>query len=210
MATLRVAEVFESVQGEGWWSGMPMTFVRLAGCNAHALGLWCTEWCDTSRAWATEAASETSAAAVLEQVRLPRLCLTGGEPLLQPEGVVELVTLAKARNVKVHLETNGTVSPPECAFDWAVVSPKPPEYRVAPGWEGRVQELKMIVDDYLDVAVVERLARLYPEAVVSIQPLWAGPDCRHSEKYHKRAVQLVLDHPVWRLSLQIHKMLGLP
>ena len=210
MPTLQVIEVFDSVQGEGWWSGVPMTFVRLAGCNASSLGLWCAKWCDTSWAWMTKVAEETSPAAVLEQVHLPRLCLTGGEPLLQTEGVVELVALARGRGVKVHLETNGTVMPPDCLFDWAVVSPKPPKYWVATGWEGRVQELKLVADDYLDEATAERLAALYPEALVSIQPLWTSPERPDFLEFQQKALRLVLGHPAWRLSVQIHKVLGIP
>ena len=47
MATVRVLEIFDSLQGEGYWTGTPMTFVRLAGCNASGLRLACTRWCDT-------------------------------------------------------------------------------------------------------------------------------------------------------------------
>ena len=49
--TLRVLEIFDSIQGEGHWTGTPMTFVRLAGCNAVELGLDCAHWCDTSGSW---------------------------------------------------------------------------------------------------------------------------------------------------------------
>jgi 7-carboxy-7-deazaguanine synthase len=208
-----------------------MTFVRLAGCNALELGLGCTSWCDTSGSWDPAAGEELTVEEVVERIGLPRLCLTGGEPLLQMDGVAELVTAAQGRGVRVHLETNGTVGPLASAtapadamgllagtsvghivgFDWVVVSPKPPGYVIAPGWEDLVDELKLVVDDHLDAATAERLAAAHPGAFVSIQPQFsddprgAGPGPGTAE----RAVALVMSHPEWRLSLQTHKFLGI-
>ncbi len=112
MASLRVIEIFDSLQGEGYWTGVPMTFVRLAGCNAAGAGLGCARWCDTPGSWSVGAGEELDAFEILEQVHLPRLCLTGGEPLLQSGGVAVLVAQAHGRGIKVHLETNGTLPPP--------------------------------------------------------------------------------------------------
>ncbi len=138
--TLRVLEIFDSFQGEGYWTGTPMTFVRLAGCNAPELGLACVEWCDTPGSWRREDGTDLEVSEVILQVRLPRVCLTGGEPLLQKEGVARLAAEARGLGMKVHLETNGTIAPPAPgpwapdgrAFDWATVSPKPPDYEVVP------------------------------------------------------------------------------
>lgn len=156
-------------------------------------------------------------AALLDRVSLPRLCLTGGEPLLQLESVTQLVAGAHERGLLVHLETNGTIDPPAGVglagggtvggrgrvFDWAVVSPKPPDYFIAAGWRGLIDELKLVVDDSLDTATAEKLAAEHPKAVVSVQPLAGAPGSV------KQAVDLVIRHPRWRLSLQIHKLLGL-
>jgi organic radical activating enzyme len=236
MPTLRVIEIFDSLQGEGYWTGVPMTFVRLAGCNAAETGLGCAHWCDTPGSWSAGAGEELDVSEIVEQVCLPRLCLTGGEPLLQSAGVVALVAQAHGRGIKVHLETNGTLPPPvdtaplestgDLLFDWAVVSPKPPDHFVAPEWEGLVDELKLVVDEGLGAATAERLAARHPGAIISIQPLWedaalppefgrspgeaAAPDqpsrlCLSE----RRAIALVMEHPGWRLSLQTHKYLGL-
>lgn len=240
-----------------------MTFVRLAGCNAAALGLGCRSWCDTPQSWQEFAARDLQVEEVLSRVHLPRVCLTGGEPLLQLYSVTELVEAAHRAGIRVHIETNGTVSPPRGhagrvlsslledtaprivgkdlgergsrgLFDWVVVSPKPPAYVIADGWEGLVDELKLVVDEGLDVATAERLAGSHPEALVSIQPLAGveggeavrgagragagGPcDLRPMPGAYpappwsvERAVALVASHPEWRLSLQVHKILGLP
>jgi 7-carboxy-7-deazaguanine synthase len=219
MPDLRVIEIFDSLQGEGYWTGTPMTFVRLAGCNAPDLGLDCVRWCDTAGSWDPLEGELLSVAAIVERVNLPRLCLTGGEPLLQAEGVAELVAEAHRCGLRVHLETNGTLAPPGAApgsdagksddddsFDWTVVSPKPPTYVVTPEWEGLMDELKLVMDEGMDAATAERLASEHRGAIVSVQPQWesgAGGASRD------RAVRLVLEHPDWRLSLQTHKFLGI-
>ena len=236
---MRVIEIFDSLQGEGYWTGVPMTFVRLAGCNAPGLGLECVRWCDTPASWDEEAGEDMQVGEILDLVRLPRLCITGGEPLVQPEGVAALVAEAHARGIRVHLETNGTADPfvpgeaagegPEevLEFDWVVVSPKAPGYLISPGWDDRIDELKLVVDDQLDVAIAERLAADCPGAFVSIQPEFearrdgsggqlkngASPAergwCLAGSASVARAIALVLTHPDWRLSLQTHKLLGI-
>jgi organic radical activating enzyme len=171
---------------------------------------------------AVRTGAELQPAEILDRARFSRLCLTGGEPLLQAEGVASLVAEAHRRGMKVHLETNGTLDPPteagEPIFDWAVVSPKPPGYLVAPGWEGLVDELKLVADEWLEAAVAERVAARHPEAVVCIQPEWEGrPLSLGGEaievggpgRSERRAIELVMDHPDWRLSLQTHKYLGI-
>ena len=96
-----------------------MTFVRLAGCNAPQLGLDCTEWCDTPESWDRAAGEPMGTGDILVRVHYPRLCLTGGEPLLQLGGVAELVAAAQTGGTRVHLETNGTVDPRPALFSTA-------------------------------------------------------------------------------------------
>jgi len=215
MLILRVLEIFDSIQGEGHWTGTPMTFVRLAGCNAPILGLSCTAWCDTQESWQPRGGRDMEVSEIVAEVDLPRLCVTGGEPLLQRQGLAALTAKARENLIKVHLETNGTVGPPALdkvapatlapvgrPFDWTTVSPKPPHYKVVKGWEGLVDELKFVVDGHLEAATVERVAAGYPKAVISIQPEWGA-------KTTQRAADMVLSHPGWRLSLQMHKYLGI-
>jgi 7-carboxy-7-deazaguanine synthase len=211
MTTLRVTEIFDSLQGEGYWTGVPMTFVRLAGCNAPGLDLGCVRWCDTPESWDPAGGDEMGVEQVIRRVHMPRLCLTGGEPLLQVDGMTELVTLAHEIGIRAHVETNGTLDPGDSiGFDWAVISPKPPDYLVAPGWDGMIDELKLVADDDLGAVTAERLAARYPGAVVCIQPEWGGSmGGRPGKEAVERALALVMDHPEWRLSLQTHKYLGI-
>ena len=208
---LRVLEIFDSFQGEGHWSGTPMTFVRLAGCNAAESGLECARWCDTPESWHLDGGRKLVVRDVILKVRLPRLCITGGEPLLQRDGVSRLAAEARGLGMKVHVETNGTLPPPspgrgspdERVFDWATVSPKPPDYVISRGWDGMVDELKLIVDGDLEATTAESAAADHPEAVVCIQPVWG------ETRATKKAMLVVMEHPEWRLSLQTHKFLGI-
>ena len=242
--SLRVLEIFDSLQGEGYWTGVPMTFVRLAGCNAPGLGLDCTRWCDTRDSWSATAGEDVDVQAIIERVKYPRMCLTGGEPLLQLQGVAGLLDAAHAGGIRVHVETNGTIGPRLPAgraattatarlgaaesfacleFDWVVVSPKPPSYDIVAGWEGLVDELKLVADELLEAAVAERLADNHPGAFVCIQPLAVSTEIvpgpgglntsassdREAKASVERAIDLVMSHPEWRLSLQTHRYLGI-
>lgn len=203
---MRVFEIFDSLQGEGVWTGVPMTFVRLAGCNGPLWGLGCCQWCDTRDSWDPAAGADLQVECVAERVTMPRVCLTGGEPMLQGAEVAQLAALLRPKGVRMHLETNGTLPlPPGPALDWVTVSPKPPDYRVAPGWAGRVNELKVVVDQVFRAEVAEALAVAHPAAVMCLQPEAGG-----GAEAIATAVAVVCAHPTWRLSVQLHKVLGLP
>jgi 7-carboxy-7-deazaguanine synthase len=206
---VRVVEIFDSLQGEGFWAGTPMTFIRLAGCNAQELGLGCVRWCDTVHSWDAESGAEMSASevtAALPQSNLRRVCLTGGEPLLQDKEFAELVTLLQESRRLVHVETNGTLDLPSGVRpDWVTVSPKPPHYSVSPGLKGVLSEIKVVVDDIpFRADTVEALSLVHPTAVVSLQPEWS-----RFEQTAAAAAAAVMAHPDWRLSLQLHKVMGM-
>jgi len=105
MNTLRIAEMFTSVQGEGIWLGMPSFFVRISGCNLRC------RWCDTPYAsWEPEG-EVLSVEAIAEQVRLSdvdHVVLTGGEPMLF-DAIEPLAQLLKVMNKVITIETAGTV-----------------------------------------------------------------------------------------------------
>ena len=111
-----INEIFCSLQGEGFWTGTPMVFVRFSGCNLKC------PFCDTDHAKGTEMTAEEI---VAEAVRIGggcgRVCVTGGEPSLQLDPI--LVEAFHAEGFKVHVETNGT-RPLSGGVDWITVSPK--------------------------------------------------------------------------------------
>ncbi len=105
MPTLRVCEIFDSIQGESLWAGHPCTFLRLAGCNLDCI------WCDTRFAREPGGGEEWEVEALAAESRtrgLPTVEVTGGEPLLQPATPALLASLLTGGQ-RVLLETNGSL-----------------------------------------------------------------------------------------------------
>ncbi len=102
--TLQISEIFQSIQGESTHSGLPCTFIRLAGCNLQC------HWCDTPQA-AGGAGVATGIEGIMQRVRAfgnELVCVTGGEPLLQPR-TVDLIQRLLDGGFGVSLETNGSL-----------------------------------------------------------------------------------------------------
>ena len=115
--------VFYSVQGEGIHAGVPTTFIRLQGCN-FLPGLGC-QWCDTAYAQDSSKGTWMDIDEVLDQcVKLEGrtykhwVCITGGEPLLQPEALHELIKGCKRYGFRTEVETNGSIEKP---YWWTLV-----------------------------------------------------------------------------------------
>lgn len=101
---MKVYEIFLSIQGEGKGQGYPCSFVRFAGCNLEC------RWCDTKHAH--EGGKEMKKEEIfheLKELDCLRVCITGGEPLLQGEELLGLLALLKEHNFKIEIETNGTI-----------------------------------------------------------------------------------------------------
>lgn len=116
-ATVRIAEVFTSIQGEGVSIGLPSVFVRLQGCSVG-----CT-WCDTKYSWDPRKGRALSLAALVDQVRAANpanVVVTGGEPLEHPAFAPLIRMLHDARK-RVEVETAGVEAPPAVPVDqWNV------------------------------------------------------------------------------------------
>lgn len=203
LPSLQVNEIFDSIQGEGAWTGIPVTFFRTQGCNLQC------PWCDTKSSWskAPDAGTLMSMGDVLANLRhrIPiTIVLTGGEPMLQVESLTELVSRLGGRNW--HLETNGTIPIPDelhRRLRWVTVSPKPPDYITN---VSRCDELKVVISGEADFEAAETKARIYPGAVVCLQPRDNDPDLTAwciEYLLTKRA-----QRQWWRLSMQVHKMIG--
>jgi organic radical activating enzyme len=118
--SLRISEIFTSIQGEGPSVGTPSVFVRLQGC---AVGC---AWCDTKYAWDARHGDAMTLEAVLGRVKeatTANVVVTGGEPLEHP-GFVPLVLGIKALGLRVEVESAGTEMPPPVPVDQWNVSPK--------------------------------------------------------------------------------------
>jgi 7-carboxy-7-deazaguanine synthase len=204
--TLRVVEVFASVQGEGVRQGEPTVFVRLAGCNLRC------SFCDTAYAWTagramTPAQVEARVAALRKRFPARWVCLTGGEPMLQE--IAGLVRSLKKSGLKVQVETNGTIFQPISA-DWVTLSPKPPSYQYDRRYRRIAREVKIVVTKSLSLAVVKKLRGEFPVKVpLTLQPESNAPWSRAKAiRLLERAVREGFADV--RLSIQLHKILGIP
>ena len=127
-----INEIFYSLQGEGFFAGIPSVFVRLAGCPLRC------RWCDTKYAWSEEAGREQTISEILRQVRdwpCRFIVITGGEPMVNPD-LPELLRQLKAAGKHITIETAGIAYIPDMPCDLMSISPKlsnslPDEEKVA-------------------------------------------------------------------------------
>ncbi len=190
---LQLAEIFYSIQGEGAFSGTPAVFVRLAGCNLSC------DFCDTDYSLKFFAGVDDVVARVRELGgNCPMVILTGGEPLVQRE-TLALIDALRRDGRRVHIESNGTVYTELPKDVWLCVSPKE---RVDPRMAKRANEVKLIVDErvpeeWLDLFSDKPLLLLQPEG--------------NKPKNVALALDYAKAHPErFRLSLQTHKLIGVP
>jgi 7-carboxy-7-deazaguanine synthase (Cx14CxxC type) len=206
-----VKEIFYTLQGEGAQAGRPAVFCRFAGCNLwsgreeHRAGAVC-RFCDTDflgtngpggGRFADAASLADAVAACWPGGGRPFVVCTGGEPLLQMDDA--LVAALHERGLEVAVETNGSIAPAPSGIDWVCVSPKAGAQLLLV--EG--DELKLVVPQPgFDLETLERLRfRRF-----SLQPM-DGPGLAENTRM---AVALCLRRPRWQLSLQTHKLLGIP
>jgi len=199
-----VKEMFgPTLQGEGAHAGRAVVFLRFAACNLACTG------CDTD--FAPEGAQRYAADEIVTRLRAldtghaRRVIVTGGEPTLQWDA--PLSEAIRSAGFRVHMESNGT-RPLAGPVDWLTISPKPQHHptsiTLADGLPA--DELKVIVDDTVDEAVLDRYAARYRCEHYFLQP-WM--DDRYAATLAK-TIALVHARPRWRLSIQTHKLIGVP
>jgi 7-carboxy-7-deazaguanine synthase (Cx14CxxC type) len=209
-----IKEIFYTLQGEGANAGRPAVFCRFAGCNlwsgleedrSSAVCRFCdTEFVGTDGPGGGRFASARDLARAVAE-RWPgsvgragrRLVVcTGGEPLLQLDA--ELVGALHGEGFAVAIETNGTLETPP-GLDWICVSPKAGAALAL----RRGDELKLV---YPQPGAEPELYESLEFGHFFLQPM-DGPDRSANTEL---AVRYCLAHPQWRLSLQTHKIVGLP
>lgn len=190
---LALAEIFYSIQGEGLWSGTPAVFVRLAGCN-----LAC-DFCDTDYSLKFFANVDEIVAKVRDVGGdCPMVILTGGEPLAQTE-TLALIDALRGDGRRVHIESNGTLYVPLPDDVWLCVSPKE---RVDRRMAERANEAKFIVDG--------RVPEEHLELFTNMSPILLQPEGNKRDNIEV-ALAYAKAHPSrFRLSLQTHKLIGVP
>jgi 7-carboxy-7-deazaguanine synthase (Cx14CxxC type) len=207
-----VKEIYATLQGEGAQTGRAAVFCRFAGCNlwsgheADRAAAVCS-FCDTDFVGtdgpgggrferAADLGDAVAAAWRGEPGARPLVVCTGGEPLLQLDDGA--VAAFHERGFEVAVETNGTLAPP-ARLDWTCVSPKAGAELVL----RRGDELKLV---YPQAGIEpERYERL-DFGNFFLQPM-DGPELARNTRL---AIRYCREHPRWRLSLQTHKLLGIP
>lgn len=192
---MRVNEIFYSLQGEGFNTGTPAVFVRFSGCNLRC------PFCDTNHA----DGKEMTEGDIIEEVsryKANLVVITGGEPGLQlTESLVEMLHLLEKT---VAVETNGTVELPH-NVDWITMSPKDlysgekasPVLREA-------DELKVIFDGEIEPRFYENINIRHR----FLQPCDTG-DAEKNAEIIKKTIEFCKEHPMWRLSFQMHKIFNI-
>lgn len=211
MVAYAVKEIFYTLQGEGRHAGRAAVFCRFAGCNLWSgreqdRGTATCRFCDTDFVGVDgKGGGRFQDAAALAQAIFDAwigrggrrlVVLTGGEPLLQVDEL--LIERLHAMDFEVAVETNGTVPAP-AGLDWIAVSPKGnAKLQILQGNELKLvyPQPEALPDRFEELAFAHHL----------LQPM-DGPDLAANTA---AAVAYCLANPRWRLSLQSHKVLGIP
>lgn len=220
----KVNEVFESIQGEGSFTGVPAIFIRLQGCPVGC------PWCDTQHTWVVNPnqavslselltkqgaiSDKWSATSAEDLVTLTQkkgwhakhVVITGGEPAMYD--LNELTTKLIDADFSVQIETSGVFEIKADSRAWVTLSPKigmPGGYEVLASAMNRANEIKHPVGRARDIEQLEDLlmsASLPSDVPIFLQPI----------SLNKRATQLVVETVIkknWRISLQTHKFIDI-
>ncbi len=221
MSTIRVNEVFETIQGEAAFTGSPSVFLRLQGCPVGC------GWCDTKHTWETLPEHETSqniiitktedsphyfvsdaqsiAAMVAQNYQAKHVVITGGEPCMID--LTALTTELLARGLRVQIETSGTFEIKVHPRAWVTLSPKiamPAGLPVLASSYARANEIKFPVGNERDIDVV--IEQVMPH-VAANKLLWLQPLSQS-----KKATDLCIAAATRldaRVSIQTHKFIGI-
>ncbi len=202
---MEICEIYPSIQGEGLDMGLPTVFVRTSGCPLRC------KWCDTLYAFSE--GEEMSIEQILEQIQshgMSRVCLTGGEPLVQKD-IYRLIQKLIDSNYFVSIETSGAISIEDmpCVENLRIVLDiKCPSSEMhekmdfsniellSPG-----DELKFVVADKKDYEYAKGIVDKYkPICSIVMQPVWGS-------EIKELAEWVLDDHLNARVLPQLHKII---
>ena len=195
-----VMEHFYTLQGEGYWNGIPSYFVRLAGCNVGCV------WCDVKESWDATAQQLIGLDEIVTLVASSgcgRVVITGGEPAMYDLNA--LTMKLKNSGIKIHVETSGAY-PLKGNFDWICLSPKkflPP----VPEIYAKANELKIIVFNEHDFKWAESEAE---KCNPGFTRLYLQAEWEKRNEFYPKIVSYLKANPKWRLSIQSHKYVQIP
>lgn len=199
---MKINEIFYSLQGEGSDAGMPTIFIRFTGCNLRC------SYCDTE--YAFYEGKEMKAEEIMEEIKkwkCKRVCITGGEPLLQD--IYKLIDILIEEGYRVSVETNGSLDIEKLVLRNVVVKMdiKCPSsgmhYKMRMNNINLLRsqdELKFVISDREDYEYAKDIIKRYkPACHIIMQPAW--------KKAEKLAEWILDDEIDVRFSIQLHKIL---
>ncbi|MEG4274920.1 MULTISPECIES: 7-carboxy-7-deazaguanine synthase QueE [unclassified Microcoleus] len=199
---LPIHETFQcTVQGEGYWTGTLVDFIRLAGCPVGC------PWCDTGYEHGGKGLPSVpqSIAQLLAQLQSPRVVISGGEPFIH-RNLPELVAALLEADKQVSIETSGACWQDISPLAWITLSPKEhvsPKYPVQEIFWTRANEIKLVVSTGEEVQFYHKYLANNVNIPVFLQPEWNS---------RKSGIPMILEllkqNPSYRLSLQTHKLIG--
>ncbi|AGG33778.1 radical SAM domain-containing protein [beta proteobacterium CB] len=213
-----VKELFPTLQGEGAHAGRAAVFCRFAGCNlwsgreedrATAVCQFCdTDFVGSDGVGGGKFETASLLADTIEEVWNSTLAgpqqryvvFTGGEPLLQLD--TDLINALHAKGFAVAIETNGTIKVPK-GVDWVCVSPKAGSELIVL----QADEIKVVIPQQGHGSVETLLARF--EKMDYRNRFLQAMDGPNLQENLALAVRLCQKRPLWRLSVQTHKMIGI-
>ncbi len=194
---LPVMETFYSIQGEGYYQGHAAFFIRLAGCDVGCV------WCDVKESWDAGKHEMRTIGSLVEEVKKTTariVIITGGEPLMHN---CDMLTAAlQDEGYHTHIETSAAY-PLSGNWDWICVSPKkfkaPLEDTLAVA-----NELKVVVFNKSDFAwALKNAEKTTEKCLLFLQPEWSK-----EKEMLPLITEFIQQNPHWKLSLQIHKYMG--
>jgi 7-carboxy-7-deazaguanine synthase len=202
---MKVNELFYSIQGEGSFAGLPTIFLRTTECNLRC------SYCDSTYAY--EKGTEMTIEEILKMIKkypCKNLCITGGEPLLQPD-IPTLLDRLLQKKFMIQLETNGSIdikAYTRKSFLMISLDIKCPSSGMQAAmiltnisFLSKKDQLKFIIKDKMDYNYAKNILRKYPpRCTVFFQPVW-GTDPQKLTKW------ILNDGLTVRLSLQLHKII---
>ncbi len=204
---MKINEIFYSIQGEGKWTGLPNIFIRTTGCNLRC------NYCDTEYAY-TKGNNKTINEIIDEitKYQCKKICLTGGEPLIQEDSIKLIKRLLK-QNYIICLETNGSkdIKPLKkkknllISLDIKCPSSKMEKKMLFENIKflENKDQLKFVIKDKKDYDYAKNILKKYSTKCDSFfQPVW-------STKPEKIANWILKDNLDVKLGMQIHKILNL-
>lgn len=188
--------IFKSIQGEGKMTGKSAVFIRFSGCNKQPK----CYFCDENEGKFTMYKKEEIMERLKELLPFSMVVLTGGEPVMQ-DHLEELINELHKEKIYVAIETNGILPIPG-SIDWITCSPKENQIDLS---IKEVGEFKFLVDDTPEEELLRKIRNIVQNVTykeISLQAL------SNEKRYIEKALKIIEKNPEFRLSVQLHKFIG--